>query len=208
MDPKRIVEEGYDRIGERYREWSAASGGEVRRWFLGEVLSRLPAGARVIELGCGPGVDAVALAEGRRYTGVDLSSVMIATARHRVPSGAFVKADLSSLRLLPSTFDAVVALYVFGHLPGAEHAAAIERAFTWLVPGGIFCASFPMGSDPGAIQDDFIGVPMFFGGIGREATEEALRRSGFRNELKEVKQEEEDGVTASFLWIVARKPAG
>jgi SAM-dependent methyltransferase len=206
MDPKRIVEEGYDRIGERYREWSATSGGGVRRWFLGEVLSHLPAGARVLELGCGPGVGAVALANGRRYTGVDLSSVMIAAARRRHPSGTFLKADLVSLRLPPSSFDAVVALYVFGHLPGAEHVVAIERAFTWLRPGGLFCASFPTGSDPDAIEEDFIGVPMFFGGIGRDATEEALCRSGFRTELAVLKQEEEDGGTVSFLWAIARKP--
>jgi SAM-dependent methyltransferase len=206
MDPKRIVEEGYDRIGERYREWSAASGGEVRRWFLPEVLSRLPPGARVLELGCGPGVDAVALAQGRRYTGVDLSSVMIAAARRRVPSGTFLKADLSSVRLPPSTYEAVVAMYVFGHLPGDEHVTAIERAFTWLRPGGVLCASYPTGSDPGAIEEDFIGVPMFFGGIGREATEEALRRSGFRTELAELKREEEDGGAVTFLWVIARKP--
>jgi SAM-dependent methyltransferase len=207
MDPKRIVEDGYDRIGERYREWSAAgSGGQVRRWFLGEVLARVPVGARVLELGCGPGVDAVALAEGRTYTGVDLSSVMLAAARGRVPSGSFLKGDLLSVEPEPSVFDAVVALYVFGHLPGEEHRVAIGRAFTWLAPGGVFCASFPTGADPGMVQQDFIGVPMFFGGIGRAETEEALGRAGFGIELSEEKQQEEDGATASFLWVVARKP--
>jgi hypothetical protein len=48
---------------------------------------------------------------------------------------------------------------------------------------------------------------MFFGGIGGEATETALREIGFRLEISEVKEEvEEDGATISFLWVIAGKP--
>jgi hypothetical protein len=61
--------------------------------------------------------------------------------------------------------------------------------------------------DGDAVQDDWLGVPMFFGGIGGEATETTLREIGFRLEISEVKEEvEEDGATISFLWVIARKP--
>jgi SAM-dependent methyltransferase len=94
MDPKRIIEEGYDRIEDRYATWVAANPPGVRGWFQGEVLRRLPAGADVLELGCGPGTAAVALASGRSYTGVDISRGQLAIARERLPVGAFVQGRL------------------------------------------------------------------------------------------------------------------
>ena len=55
MDPKRIVQEGYDRA-RRVRSGTANSASdETRSWFLDEILQRLPAGADVLELGCGWG---------------------------------------------------------------------------------------------------------------------------------------------------------
>jgi SAM-dependent methyltransferase len=206
-DPKQIVASGYDRIGAAYRPWSDAGGSGVRRKFLSETLARIPPGSDVLELGCGAGIDAGALGEHRRYTGVDLSPVMLSLARERVPSGAFLRHDLTSLELPEGSFDAVVALYAFGHVPGAEHVPTFARVFRWLRPGGVFCSSFPSGDDGDAVQDDWLGVPMFFGGIGGEATETALLEIGFRLEISEVKEEvEEDGAAISFLWVIARKP--
>jgi len=203
MDPKRIVAEGYDRIGDRLRPWFDASAGDVRAWFLSEVQARVPADADLLELGCGAGVDAIELARGRRYTGVDLSDVMISLARGRVPSGTFVRGDLAAIEFPAASFDAVVSFYVFGHLPADEHLATFRRAFEWLKPGGVFCASFPSGAHDG-MEEDFIGVPMYFAAIGREATESALREIGFDLELSEVKEEmEQTGERVSFLWTIA-----
>ena len=56
IDPKRVVESGYDRIARRYLEWSDLKPSAVRTWFLGEVLDRLAPGSDVLELGCGSGL--------------------------------------------------------------------------------------------------------------------------------------------------------
>ena len=178
----------------------------MRAWFLAEFVDRIPSGADVLELGCGPGVDAVVVADGRRYTGVDLSPVMLSLARERVPDGALMNADLTALDLPSGSFDAVVAIYVFGHIPGDEHAATFARVFRWLRPGGVFCSSFPAGAHEDMVQENFLGVPMFFGGIGRDATERLLRGAGFELELSEEKEEEEDGMTVRFHWVIASKP--
>jgi ubiquinone/menaquinone biosynthesis C-methylase UbiE len=206
-DPKRIVAEGYDRIGDRLRPWFDATAGPVREWFLAAIQERVPEGSDVLELGCGAGVDAIELAEGRRYTGVDLSEWMISLARRRVPSGTFVQGDLATVAFPPASFDAVVSLYVFGHLPAEEHVPTFRRVFGWLRPGGVFCASFPSGAHEG-MEETFIDVPMYFAAIGRDATESALREIGFHLEISEVKEElEPTGETVSFLWTIARKPA-
>jgi SAM-dependent methyltransferase len=203
-DPKRIVREGYDAIGAAYRPATDEPGG-TRAWFLGETLARIPADADVLELGCGPGWDATALADGRRYTGIDLSTTMLALARERVPTGTFLEHDLTSLEMPDASFDAVVSMYVFGHVPAAEHVPAYSRVATWLRPGGVFCASFPLtpGDD---VEVDWLGVPMFFGGIGREATEESLRAAGFDVELAEVRENPDPmGGTEAFFWVIARR---
>jgi SAM-dependent methyltransferase len=205
VNPKRIVREGYNRLGERYRP-ASASGSGPRRWFLTETLGRIPEGRDVLELGCGTGLDAVELAEGRSYTGVDLSPIMLASAAARVPMGRFLEHDLATLELDPASFDAVVALYVFGHLPSSEHQPAFERVHGWLRPGGVFCASFPLGVGDD-LEDAWMGVPMFFGGIGRVATETGLRAAGFEPELSQERSgPDPDGGTETFLWVIARKP--
>ena len=204
-DPKQIVREGYDILGEAYRPATDEPDESTRAWFLVETVARIPAGAGVLELGCGPGWDAIALADGRSYTGVDVSTTMLALARERVPSGTFLEHDLTTLELPESSFDAVVSLYVFGHVPGAEHRSTYRRVASWLRPGGVFCASFPLtpGDD---VEDDWLGVPMFFGGIGREATEVGLREAGFELELAEVRENPDpEGGTEAFFWVIARR---
>jgi len=202
-DPKRIVRDGYDALGDAYRATDAPDDGP-RAWFLEEALARIPAGAEVLELGCGPGWDAIVLAEDRSYTGVDISTTMLALARNRVPTGTFLEHDLTVLELPEDSFDAVVALYVFGHIPAAEHVSVYGRVAAWLRPGGVLCASFPLtpGDD---VEADWLGVPMFFGGIGRVATQDALRAAGFDLELAEVRTNPDPmGGTESFLWVIAR----
>jgi SAM-dependent methyltransferase len=204
-DPKRIVREGYDRLGDAYRPEAEGTAAEARGWFLGETLSRIATDADVLELGCGPGWDARSLARGRRYVGVDLSPTMIALAKERVPSGTFLEGDLARIHLPSRSFDAVVALYVMGHIPSDEHRPVYRRIASWLRTGAVFCASFPLspGDD---VEDDWLGVPMFFGGVGREMTEKGLIDAGFVIELAEERDDADpEGGTERFLWVIARR---
>jgi SAM-dependent methyltransferase len=89
-DAKRIIADGYDRMGRGFAEWNATRPSDGRRWFLDEVVARLPEGSTVLELGCGPGTDASELSAGRRYVGMDVSPGQLSIARDRVPSGMFV----------------------------------------------------------------------------------------------------------------------
>ena len=204
-DPKRVVREGYNQLGDAYRPVDEAIAREARGWFLGEALRRIAVGADVLELGCGPGWDAMLLADHRRYLGVDLSPTMVALASERVPAGTFLEGDLTTIDLPQGAFDAVVALYVFGHVPTDEHIPAFHRVASWLRQGGVFCASFPL--TPGeAVEEDWLGVPMFFGGVGRGATEEGLIDARFDLELAEERENTDpEGGIERFFWVIARR---
>src|SRR5437867_5250193 len=135
-DPKLVVAEGYDRMGLEFSAWNSTRPTEVRQWFLGEVLARLPEGTSVLELGCGPGTDAAELSAGRRYVGLDLSRVQLSIARLQVPQATFVVGDFASMAFRPASFDGVVAFYAFNHLPQEQLAPTFERIYTWLRRGG------------------------------------------------------------------------
>jgi SAM-dependent methyltransferase len=82
-DPRKLlVESGYDALGEAYADWSARVEGDPRDRYLDDVSRRLPAGSRVLDLGCGSGLPSTKLvAERFEVLGVDVSATQIDCAR-------------------------------------------------------------------------------------------------------------------------------
>ena len=82
-------------------------------------------GTRTLDLATGTGtIAAAAAARGAPAVGVDLAEGMIDAARARHPDLDFRQADAEQLPFEEAAFDAVVAGFVFNHLPRPERAAA------------------------------------------------------------------------------------
>ena len=132
-----LVREGYERAARAYRgdEYPLVKSGYAH--WLKRLARRLPAGARVLDLGCGNGVP-VARELARRYavTGLDLSPAQIERARGLVPAATFVCGDMTEVEFAPGAFDAVVAFYSIINVPVERQAALIQRVAGWLAPGG------------------------------------------------------------------------
>jgi cyclopropane fatty-acyl-phospholipid synthase-like methyltransferase len=139
---------------------------------------------------------------GHRYIGVDVSGEQLRRARDRVPGAEFRRADLTDLELAPGSFDAVVAIYVFGHVPRAKLPRLLDRISVWLRPGGMLLATFARSGREG-VEEDFLGVPMFFGSYPDDETRELLRAAGFELDRVQVVPIEEPEGPASFLWVLA-----
>jgi SAM-dependent methyltransferase len=207
LDPTRVVADGYDRIADRYLAWSALrpSTARIRALELADQL--IPAGADVLELGCGAGVPMTArLAAGRTLTGIDISAEQIRRARRNVPNATFIQADLTSLERPPASLDAVVAFYSLTHVPRDEHAPLFVRIRHWLRPGGVFLASLGVEDDPGTVEADWLGVDMYFSHFSARVNRRLLEAAGLEVEQAEVVTEPEDRHAARFLWVVARAP--
>jgi SAM-dependent methyltransferase len=206
VDPKRIVADGYDRIATRYLEWSPLRPSEARRHYLELACELIPAGADVLELGCGAGIPmTVALADGRHVTGVDISATQVRLARTNVPDATFLQADMTTLAFEPETFDAIVAFYSLTHVPRDELAELLARIRGWLRPGGTFIASFGADDDPGGIEADWLGVDMYFSHFGAKKNRRLVEEAGLEIESAEIVVEPEDRHDARFLWVVARR---
>ena len=82
-------------------------------------------GTRVLDIGTGTGaIAAAAAARGASPVGVDLASEMVARARARHPELEFRAGDAEELPCGDREFDAVIAGFVFNHLPRPDAAAA------------------------------------------------------------------------------------
>jgi SAM-dependent methyltransferase len=207
-EPKEIVARGYDAIALRYAEWAGQIDSPAMAW-VRELDAQLDDGADVLELGCGRGVPATReLARRHRVTGVDISAVQVELARHHVPEASFVHSDVMELEIAPASFDAVVALFVFGHVPMEEQGGLVARISLWLRDGGFFLGTFGAGEAGEDVDDDWLGVPMFFASLGGEAYAPLLRDAGFellRDEV--VVQNEPEHGDISFRWFLARAAA-
>ena len=199
-----VVRGGYDAIGERYREESRDN--PVRLHWVGQLLGCLQPDSLVVDLGCGPGEPATRLlSEHHRVIGVDASAVQLRLARQAAPKALLVQADMTRLVLRPGSLDAVASFYALGHVPAERHGALLASIARWLRPGGLLLTSAPL--DPGNSRDDnWLGVPMFFGGVGETETRAALDDAGMTIlDWQVVPEDEGDGCIVRFLWLVAEK---
>jgi SAM-dependent methyltransferase len=204
-DPKRIVADGYDRIAERYSEWTGIDLRGPRARYLDVIKELVPAGASILELGCATGVPvSQALASRYQLTGVDISPRQIQLARLNVPAAEFIHADMTAIDFSTSSFDAVLAFYAITHVPREEHPALLAKIVRWLRPGGLFIASFGTGDDSGTIEEDWLGAPMYFSSYDASTNERLVTQAGFDILSAEEMTEDEDGVPVTFLWIVAQ----
>jgi SAM-dependent methyltransferase len=205
-DPRtRIVAEGYDEMSDAFADWRDRIVGDPRERWRSELASRLPDGARILELGCGNGVpDTRQLAERFRVTGVDISAEQIARARANVPAASFVEADFTALDFEAGSFEAVAAVYSLNHVPRDLLAPLFASIHGWLVPGGLFLASFGT-SDTESWVGEWLGTRMFFSSFPPETTRDLLREAGFELLLDELGPMEEPEGPVAFHWVLARR---
>lgn len=129
------TQEVYERNAARF-DAERSKGLHERRW-LARFVAGLPAGATILDLGCGAGepIAAHLLDSGFQVTGVDASRAMIAIARHRWPHGDWRVADMRRLDLAVR-FDGILGWNSFFHLTRPEQRALLPRLAERLNPGG------------------------------------------------------------------------
>jgi ubiquinone/menaquinone biosynthesis C-methylase UbiE len=197
---KKIVETGYDAIAQTYLDWSARIADDPRTHYLRELDSRLPDGAKVLELGCGAGVPCTrVLAERHDVLGVDLSQAQLDLARRNVPGARFDKADMTQLDFPEASFDAVAAFYSILHVPRSEQPALIAAIARWLKPGGLFLTSLGVGTPDST--ENWLGVEMFFGSNTPDVNRALLGRHMDIVIDDLVTMHEPEGA-ATFHWVL------
>ena len=115
--------------------WRAVGGPAWAKVLVGQYIQPR-AGARILEIGCGPGTIAGYLPDSE-YVGFDMSSKYIEIARKRFPQAQFICERVSQFSLAKQqSFDAVLALGVVHHLDDQEARQLFQIAYDALKSGG------------------------------------------------------------------------
>ncbi|MDD9369615.1 MAG: methyltransferase domain-containing protein [Acidimicrobiales bacterium] len=195
--PDHWFEPVADHLGDAYLRYSFTKGTGQEVEFLVDVLGLAP-GMRVLDVGCGPGRHARALAErGFEVVGVDISQRFVDLAARDAPAGAtFMRADARSLSFT-AEFDVAISLCqgAFGLAggPGAPLDADGE------VLGGIARALRRGGRVAVSAFSAYFQVRYL------EETDSFDAEAGVNHEVTEVR--DEAGVaTSAELWTTCFTP--
>lgn len=133
-------EELAEHLGSAYLRYSFTKGTEQEIAFLLDLLA-LPAGARVLDVGCGPGRHSVALARaGITVIGVDISrkflDIAAEAARDAGVGAGFFEVDARQMPF-DGEFDAVISICQGGFgLMGSDDSIVMKRMAEAVKPGG------------------------------------------------------------------------
>lgn len=167
-------------------------------------LLRSEGRSSVVEIGIGPGRDAIPLRdEGFQVAGVDLSSRHVELCREQG-----IDAYVASVLDLPfddDAFDAGWTMSTLLHVPDSDLDAAVSEIVRVLRPGAPLAIGVWGGTDSeGPRLDDTIKPPRFFSFRSDERLRELLGRHGTVEEFRTW--EAEYGGPYTYQWCVLRTP--
>lgn len=202
MEPKKIVQDGYNTIANEYLASRATKAADMR--LLDEFINRLPVNSHVLDAGCGAGIPvAKKLSERFHVTGVDFSEKQIELARANVPTEKFLCQDVTRLDFPAQSFDGVCSFYAIIHIPREEHRAILDNFYRLLKPGGTALLCLGTESLEDDIAEDFHGQRMYWSHYDAETYQEMLKEMGFNLLSTEIVPDETYG--GEHLFVLAQK---
>ena len=119
-----------------YQLWWNVVGGPAEARVLVNEYVQPRVGARILEIGCGPGT-IVSYLPPADYLGFDLSPEYVEMARRRFPKARFICEGVSQFTLAKEqSFDVVLAIGIVHHLEDAEARKLFQIAHQALKIGG------------------------------------------------------------------------
>ena len=203
-DARKMVEDGYDQLAERYAEVRTLSPGNKK--YIDMLARLLPKDSCVLDLGCGPGVPITKeLVRHFKVVGIDFSSNQIELARKNVRIAEFHRMDMTKMTFPPNSFDGIFSYLAIIHVPREEKASLFSKIHEILKPGGFLLIAIGCDdwvSEPG---DDFMGEPMYWSQFGAEKTKAMIKDTGF--EIIQTSKEYSifDGEEEKHYFVLAKK---
>ena len=175
-DPTARTRDTYDRIGERFLA-NARDRKVFAPWF-DRLAAALCGGARVLDLGAGPGIDSAELRRrGLRPFSLDFSMGMLRAGAREFP-GPRVQGDARRLPMAVGSLEGVWANASLLHFSPDDAAAALDEIARVLKVGGLLFVTLKQG-DGAEWESTRYGEPRFFQYWTGEALDRALALAGF-----------------------------
>ena len=172
-DHRDLTKKSYDSTAAEFHEKTAQL---LQRTAARSFLSYLPARATILDLGCGPGRDALYFSDkGHHVIGVDNSPKMIELARARAKGALFILSDIETFDYQESAYDGVWASASLLHISKAMLPAVLNKIWKSLKPGGPFYFSMKEGRGERVEADQrYGGVEKFWNYVQEDELRELL----------------------------------
>jgi len=184
----------------------------IRNWarmrvpsrFLREFGRVLPAGARVLDYGCGIGTELGWLRR-RRFDAEGLEGTweFVQQARRRCPRARILHARFETAHLPEEGYDGIWCNAALIHLPPAEFRAQLAKLRRALRPGGCLGLTLAWGCRKGFLQRDWI-PGRYFAGHTKGELLPLLR--GWK--VRALRVSGKAGRQGRWIQILALRPAG
>lgn len=177
--------------------------------FIDEFLGYLGKGKDVLDLGCGPGINAEYMrSRDLQVVGIDLSEKMVEHAKSRYQGIDFRVSDMAKLSFPADSFDGVIASYSLIHLAKDMISSVLAKLYEILRGGGVIYISVQTGKSTEGffshplIPDDQVFLNIF----SREEIFNLLSEQGFKVVSHHEKPPQGKVFNFTKLFIIARKP--
>jgi len=199
----RDVAAAYDIAAPLYPDELAP--GSVSRAMLERFSPLLPAGAWVIDIGCGAGRSTRWLGErGYVVMSIDVSLEMLRRTRWGRPDAWIARADMRALPVASASFDGLTAFFSLVHIPKAEVPRVLQEFRRVLRRGGTMLVSVRRGqSDDEKAKNWTGGYTIHFTDFVEDELDELLGDAGFRVVARETCEALMDGRSETHLFRLA-----
>ncbi|MGC6387263.1 class I SAM-dependent DNA methyltransferase [Ewingella sp. S1.OA.A_B6] len=168
--------------------------------WLNRFLALLPAGADILDIGCGSGkpIANYFMKQGFSVTGVDASTSMIALCRQRFPAQKWHVADMRALSL-NQRFDGLVAWDSFFHLTRDDQRKMFPLFGAHASDKAVLM--FTSGSGNGEAIGEFQGEPLYHASLAPEEYRTLLADHGF-SVIKMIAEDPQ--CTGHTIWLAQK----
>ena len=177
MTETQITSATYDRIAADYAARAAGAAPETLARIRERFAALLAPGARVLDVGCGPGWEAARLRDlGLRAYGLDRSCGMLAEAR--ALGVLLLLGDMRALPLPEAALDGLWVCASFLHIPKCDAPAVLHEFRRTLRPGGALYIGVKEGDGERWVEHR-AGLQRFFAFYRPDELDDLLAAHGF-----------------------------
>lgn len=206
MAHTKLVTDTYNQIADLYTDRYFDISSDLS--LVDRFLNQLPAKAKILDLGCGPGNFAQYLvSKGFEVIGIDISSKMLNIAKSHLPQISFHQGDFRSIPYADQSFDAIFSAYSLIHIPQTDVVQVIGEMRRVLKGEGTVLVLVQSGN-----HDHFIQEPLkpelqnFVNFFQLEQLAQDFQEQGFQiKEHIEIPIDDPDNLTDSILFLIAQK---
>lgn len=197
---RQAVRESWESVADAYAEMRDPDGPDAD--LIDELLDLLPAGATVLDVGCGDGARTLANLATVEAVGVDVARRPLELARTTAPGARRLQGDMTALPVTDGSVDAVTAYHAVFHVDSDDHPAVYREFARALRPGGYALLTVGSGRTE-SVRSDWLGTGerMYWSTPGPAATRAQLRAAGFEIEWTRTV---DDPLGSATRFVLAR----